>query len=77
MKFEAGGRGIVGFKMLFGIGFFMARFPEAEARLFKDIWVCRTCKSKQRSAKGKPDKCRRCGSSTFRLKNKTSKKKSG
>ncbi len=40
----------------------MARFPEAERRLFRFL-VCRKCKTKNpRGA----DKCRRCGSRALR-----------
>ena len=43
----------------------MAKFPEAEARLFKDMFVCRSCKGKIRAGNlrvlaGKV-KCRKCG----------------
>ena len=43
----------------------MAKFPEAEARLFKNIFVCRKCKSKIRAPTLKvlagKIKCRKCG----------------
>ena len=43
----------------------MAKFPEAEARLFKNMFVCRKCKSKIRTTNlrviaGKTS-CRKCG----------------
>lgn len=43
----------------------MVKFPEAEARLFKNIFVCRRCKSKIRTTNlrvlaGKSS-CRKCG----------------
>lgn len=48
----------------------MAKFPEAEARLFKNIFVCKKCKSKIRApnlkaAAGKIA-CRKCGSKALR-----------
>ncbi len=43
----------------------MVRFPEAEERLFKNVFVCRRCKSKIRSTSMKvlsgTVKCRKCG----------------
>ena len=43
----------------------MAKFPEAEARLFEGMFVCRSCKAKIRAGNlrvlaGKV-KCRKCG----------------
>ena len=42
------------------------RFPEAEARLFKNVYVCRKCKSKIRAPPlkviNKRVACRKCGS---------------
>lgn len=48
----------------------MAKIPEAEARLFRGIFVCRKCKSKIRAssmkvAQGKI-KCRKCKSKILR-----------
>ena len=48
----------------------MAKFPEANARLYQEIFVCRNCKSKirapiQKVLKGKI-KCRKCGSTALR-----------
>lgn len=48
----------------------MVKFPEASARLFENIFVCRKCKSKVRAdrakvAKGKV-RCRNCGSKALR-----------
>ncbi|MFC1727942.1 50S ribosomal protein L40e [Nanoarchaeota archaeon] len=48
----------------------MARFPEAEARNLKNIFVCRKCKSKIRATNlmviaGKIS-CRKCGSKALR-----------
>lgn len=43
----------------------MVRFPEAEGRLFKNVFVCRKCKRKIRSTMMKvlsgDVKCRKCG----------------
>lgn len=48
----------------------MVRFPEAESRIFKDVFVCRKCKSKIRSTNMKViqgvTKCRKCGSKALR-----------
>lgn len=42
----------------------MAKIPEAESRLFKDIFVCRRCKSKIRTSSMRVSagkvKCRKC-----------------
>jgi len=48
----------------------MAKFPEANARLFKNIFVCRRCKSKIRApnikvVEGKI-KCRKCSGKALR-----------
>jgi ribosomal protein L40E len=48
----------------------MAKFPEAEARLFRNIFVCRRCKSKVRAPNlkviaGKVS-CRKCRSKALR-----------
>lgn len=48
----------------------MAKFPEAEARLFKNMFVCRKCKSKIRTTNlrvlaGK-SVCRKCGSKALK-----------
>lgn len=48
----------------------MAKIPEAQNRLFKNIYVCKKCKSKvraepQKILKGKV-KCRKCGKQVFR-----------
>ncbi|MBN1941001.1 MAG: 50S ribosomal protein L40e [Candidatus Diapherotrites archaeon] len=53
----------------------MARFEEADKRLFENIWICMKCNSKNKSGKGKPRKCRNCKGKRFRLKHKV--KKSG
>jgi len=52
----------------------MAKFPEADARWFRNIFVCRNCKSKLRGPilkvlAGKI-RCRKCGSSVLRTKRK-------
>ncbi|MBI4438571.1 50S ribosomal protein L40e [Candidatus Woesearchaeota archaeon] len=48
----------------------MVKFPEAEARLFKSVFVCRKCKSKVRApnlkvVQGKIS-CRKCNSRVLR-----------
>jgi len=48
----------------------MAKIPEAQNRLFKNIFVCKNCKTKIRSdiqkiLKGKVQ-CRKCGKKAFR-----------
>ena len=44
----------------------MAKIPEAEKRLFRNIFVCRKCKSKIRASPMKVSQkkisCRKCGS---------------
>ena len=48
----------------------MAKIPEAESRLFKNIFVCRKCKSKIRASPMKISigkiSCRKCGSKALR-----------
>ncbi|MBS3136437.1 50S ribosomal protein L40e [Candidatus Woesearchaeota archaeon] len=48
----------------------MTRFPEAEARKFRNIFVCRRCKSKIRSSSMKVIQgkitCRKCGGRALR-----------
>jgi ribosomal protein L40E len=48
----------------------MARFPEAEARIFRSIFVCKKCKTKIRAQSMKVRqgrvKCRRCNSKALR-----------
>ena len=48
----------------------MAKFPEAQVRLFKNVYVCRNCKSKIRSTPQKVNlkllTCRSCGKKVFR-----------
>jgi ribosomal protein L40E len=48
----------------------MAKFPEAEARLFKNIFVCRICKSKIRTTNlrviAKKTACRKCSSKVLK-----------
>lgn len=48
----------------------MAKFPEAEARLFKNIFVCKRCKAKIRAPTLKvlagKIKCRNCNSRVLR-----------
>lgn len=52
----------------------MAKFEAAEARLFKNVYVCMKCNAKNRSGTGMPGKCRKCGSKRFRIKSKKVKK---
>ncbi len=48
----------------------MVKFPEAQGRIFKNIFVCKRCKTKIRSNPQKilkkEVKCRKCGSKVFR-----------
>jgi len=48
----------------------MAKFKEAEARMFRNIFVCRRCKSKVRSSMMKilagKVRCRKCRSKALR-----------
>ncbi|MBW3000404.1 50S ribosomal protein L40e [Candidatus Woesearchaeota archaeon] len=48
----------------------MAKFPEAEARFFRNIFICRKCKSKIRAPTLKvmagKVKCRKCGCKALR-----------
>jgi ribosomal protein L40E len=48
----------------------MAKIPEAEARLFKNVFVCRKCKSKIKANNMKVSqgriKCRKCNSKALR-----------
>jgi len=49
----------------------MAKFEEAEKRLFIGMWICMKCGAKNRTGTGKkPAKCRKCGAKSFRLKKK-------
>jgi len=48
----------------------LVKFPEAEARLFHNIFICKKCKSKIRApnlkvSEGKVS-CRKCGSKALR-----------
>lgn len=48
----------------------MVKFPEADIRKFRNIFVCKKCKTKIRAqstkiAEGRIN-CRRCGKSAFR-----------
>ncbi|MBN1923374.1 MAG: hypothetical protein JW791_01265 [Nanoarchaeota archaeon] len=51
----------------------MVRIPEANKRLFSNIFVCKKCKTKVRSdsnrIRNKEVKCRKCNSKEFRAKN--------
>ena len=48
----------------------MAKIPEAQARLYKNVFICKKCKSKVRSPTIKilqeKVKCRSCGGKSFR-----------
>ncbi len=48
----------------------MAKIPEAEARLFKNVFVCKNCKRKIRAHPlkvfARKVKCRKCGSRDLR-----------
>jgi len=48
----------------------MVKFPEAEARLYHSVFVCRKCKTKLRAPNMKivqgKIKCRKCGCSYLR-----------
>jgi len=48
----------------------MVKFPEAEARLFKNVFVCKKCKSKLKAPNMKvilgKIACRKCGSKQLR-----------
>ena len=48
----------------------MVRFPEATARLFHGVFVCRKCKTKSRADVNKILKCeiacKKCGRRSFR-----------
>jgi len=48
----------------------MVKFAEAQARLFRNVFVCRRCKSKIRSTPQKilqnKVKCRKCNGKAFR-----------
>ena len=49
----------------------MAKIPEAEARLFKRVFVCKDCSSKikadQLKVIAKKVQCRKCGSRRLRV----------
>lgn len=48
----------------------MVKFPEATARLFKNVFVCRKCKTKQKASIQKVLKkqiaCKKCGCKSLR-----------
>lgn len=54
-----------------------AKIPEAVARLFQNVWICRRCKKKIRAdilkIKSGNVKCPKCGQSSFRQKSKEKK----
>ncbi|MDP7179969.1 MAG: 50S ribosomal protein L40e [Candidatus Woesearchaeota archaeon] len=49
----------------------MVKFPEAEARLFRSIFVCKKCKTKRRAPNMKVIQgkisCRNCSSKALRV----------
>lgn len=48
----------------------MVKFPETQARLFNNVFVCKKCKTKKRATMQKvmegSIRCRRCGGKAFR-----------
>jgi ribosomal protein L40E len=52
----------------------MAKFPEADARMFKNVFVCRRCKTKRKapvlSVLANKIACRNCGTMKLRVKRK-------
>lgn len=48
----------------------MVKFPEATARLFHNVFVCKKCKTKRRAPPAKilqrKISCKRCSSKSFR-----------
>ena len=48
----------------------MAKFPEAEARIFHNMFVCKKCKTKRKAPIAKvlqgKISCRKCGSKALR-----------
>jgi len=52
----------------------MVKFPEADARLFHNVFVCRRCKSKLKAPVLKVlagrIQCRKCNATTLRVKKK-------
>ncbi len=48
----------------------MVKFPEADARLFRNVFVCRKCKTRIRAPNLKVSQglitCRKCGSRALR-----------
>ncbi|MGM5481308.1 MAG: 50S ribosomal protein L40e [Nanobdellota archaeon] len=48
----------------------MAKFPEADARLFKNVFICKNCKGKVRAPNMKvlqgKVKCKKCNSKALR-----------
>ena len=54
----------------------MAKFPEADARKFRNVFVCRRCKTKRKapvlSVLAGQIPCRKCGTRKLRVKRKKS-----
>ncbi|MAG22080.1 MAG: 50S ribosomal protein L40e [Candidatus Diapherotrites archaeon] len=54
---------------------FLVRFDEADARIFKNVWICMKCNANNRGSEGSiPYSCRKCGGRKLRLKHKVKKK---
>jgi len=54
----------------------MARYEEADRRLFSHVFICMRCNARNRGSEGKkPTRCRKCGSGRLRLKHKVKKAK--
>ena len=52
----------------------MARFPDAEKRMFENVWVCMKCKATNKGRAGvKPARCRKCKGKNMRVKRKSKK----
>lgn len=55
----------------------MVKFPEAQTRLYKNVFICKKCKSKQRASMQKVLSgkliCKKCGSKSFRTVRKSTK----
>jgi ribosomal protein L40E len=45
------------------------KFEEAEARVFKDIYICRRCNARNKTKKPEQTTCRKCGYPHLRKKN--------
>ena len=45
------------------------KFEEAENRIFKNVYVCRRCNAKNKTANPEKTSCRKCGYRHLRKKN--------